>query len=119
MPTMGEQLITALAAGHHDEARGLLADDVWFRGLTPPGLRDAVGADRAMAILAEWFPLGLVDEVLALETGSIADRHRVGYRIRWRDAEGVSLQFEQQAFYDVGTGGITWISLVCSGDVPV
>lgn len=117
MPTLGEQLITALAAGPLDDAGDLLAEDIWFRGLTPPALRDGVGRDKVMAILAEWFPPGDVDKILSLESGAIGDRHRVGYRIRWRSPDGASLQFEQQAYYDVGPDGITWLSLVCSGDV--
>lgn len=118
MPTVGEQLITALSTGRHDVARGLMAEDVWFRGLTPPALRDAVGVEKVMAILAEWFPPGDVEEILALDSGRIGDRHRVGYRILWRTGDGDRLQFEQQAYYDTSDEGITWLSLVCSGDVP-
>lgn len=72
-----------------------------------------------MAILAEWFPPGDVEALDPIETGRIAQRPRVGYRVRWRTPDGELLEFEQQAYYDAGPDGITWMSLVCSGDHPV
>lgn len=117
--TMGERLIHALAGGDMEAASVLLSPAIHFRGLTPKALRDAAGRDDTMAILTEWFPPGDVEALTAIETGIIGKRRRVGYRVRWSTPQRELLEFEQHAYYDTAPDGITWISLVCSGDHPV
>lgn len=55
----------------------------------------------------------------ALDTEPIGSRRRIGYRVRWRSPEEGAQVFEQQAHYDVGDAGISWLHLVCSGDHAV
>jgi hypothetical protein len=115
---LGLEFITRLGAGDHASAAGLLAPDVHFQALTPPALREAATRDEAMEWFTKWFPAGDVEQVDQLETSVIGDRQRVGYRVRWHNADGERLMFEQQAYYEAGPEGITWIHLVCSGNRP-
>lgn len=58
-------------------------------------------------------------ESLSAAGPDLGARTRVGYRVRWRTPAREQLEFEQHAYYDVAPDGITWMSLVCSGDHPV
>lgn len=60
------------------------------------------------------------DEIEALEwleTGTFADRERVGYRFRVRNPDGRFL-VEQQAYLYARDGRIAWMRVMCSGFRP-
>ena len=59
-----------------------------------------------------------VEELVEVQTGSVADRERVGYLMRVRDADGPYV-FEQQAYYTEHDGHIDWMRVTCSGWRPV
>jgi hypothetical protein len=111
----GESLIRALIEQDHAGARALLAPAVQFRALLPGRLVEAAGAERALAILAPWFPPGSAIE--RLESDLMIDRPRVLYRVRWPDGDDRWI-FEQQAYYDVVDGKIVRFHALCSGDRP-
>jgi hypothetical protein len=113
--TPGAALILALVGHDLDAARDLLAPDIAFSALLPPRVVELGDRDAVLALLAGWFPPGAVDELQALESDTVVDRHRVGYRVRWHDPAGRRLVFEQQAYYDLGATGISWMHLVCTG----
>ncbi len=70
-------------------------------------------------ILERWIePDEQVEELISVETGTIGDRERVGYRYRLTNAKGTFL-VEQQAFLSERDGQIGWLRLVCSGSRPL
>ena len=111
----GAALIRALLDRDLDAARALLAPDIAFSALLPPRVVELDDRESVLELLAGWFPAGAVDELQALESDTVVDRHRVGYRVRWHDPDGRPLVFEQQAYYDLGAAGISWMHLVCTG----
>jgi hypothetical protein len=65
--------------------------------------------------LGQWFDDGdTIEGVDALEHDSFADRERVGYRFRVRNADGEHL-VEQQAYLSERDGQIGWLRIMCSG----
>jgi hypothetical protein len=56
--------------------------------------------------------------LISVETDTVADRERVGYRYRLRTPDGQFL-VEQQAFLGEREGRIGWLRLVCSGSRPL
>lgn len=117
---LGEQFAIALA---HKDARALKAlvtTDVDFRGMTPGDTWEPTGADELVdeVLLGAWFePTDRVTEVLSVETGRVGQRRRVGYRFAVTNADGDYL-VEQQAYFDVADGQISWLRIVCSGYQP-
>jgi SnoaL-like protein len=114
----GGRFIAALAGHDFNGAQALLADDIDFKGYTPSkAFFELKGARDVMALMHEWYDPPSAIEML--ETDRVVDRHRVSYRIRWRDPAGASFVFEQHAFYDLVDGRISQLQLVCSGDRPL
>lgn len=114
----GGRFIAALAGHDFDGAQALLAHDIDFKAYTPSkAFFERKGIRDVMALMHEWYDPPSAIEML--ETDRVADRHRVSYRIRWRDPAGASFVFEQHAFYDLTDGRISRLQLVCSGDRPV
>jgi hypothetical protein len=58
-----------------------------------------------------------VEELISVETDTVADRERVGYRYRLRTPDG-SFLVEQQAYIGEREGRIGWMRLVCTGSRP-
>jgi hypothetical protein len=90
-------------------------------GMTTPGrFWEARSHDDLVAVLfAKW--LEPSDEVVALlftSTGEVSTRQHVAYRLHLRNADGDSLM-EQQMYYDVVGGRISWARVMCSGFVRV
>jgi hypothetical protein len=118
--SLGSSFAAALALKDFDRLRELLHPEVDFRGLTPSRFWEADDAETAIgAVLRQWFEDS--DEIVALlevETGSFADRERVGYRFRVRNPEGL-FEVEQQCYLGERDGRIGWMRTVCSGFRPV
>lgn len=111
----GATLIRSLVENDLDAARDLLAPDIAFCALVPRRVIELDDRNAVLELLASWFPAGGVDQLEMLETGTVVDRHRIGYRVRWHNQAGEQLVFEQQGYYDVGDTGICWMHLVCTG----
>jgi hypothetical protein len=118
-PTIGERLIRAIVAGDTESACDLLAPDVHFKALTPAGVPSADDRDGVITTFTNWFSPLTIDEIVSVDDDAISGRHRVGYRIRWHDDDGSAFLTEQQAYYDVRDGQISWLHLICSGDRPI
>lgn len=118
--TIGTEFARAFADKDAGRLRDLLHPEIDFRGLTPSRNWEAGDAESVIAILlGTW--LEESDEVRALEsveTGTVADRQRVGYRIAVRNPEG-DFVFEQQVYVGERDGRIDWMRVVCSGFRPV
>jgi hypothetical protein len=113
--SLGEAFARAVAAKDHERVRGLLHPEVDFRGMTPGRTWEATGPGGVIDTLNVWFDdSDNIEELLALELDAFADRERVGYRFRVRNADGDHL-VEQQAYLTERGAQIGWLRIMCSG----
>ena len=118
--TLGKAFAEALATKDFDALRGLLHEQIDFRGLTPRRYWEASTPDEVIqGVLRQWFEdSDHIDELVHLETGSFADRQRVGYRFRGHNPDG-EFVVEQQAYLEERDGKIGWMRAICSGFRPL
>jgi hypothetical protein len=118
--TLGAAFARALAVKDAGRIRELIHPEIDFRGLTPSRFWEATDADTVLSILFEkWFED--TDEIRTLEqleSDTVVDRERVGYRFGVRNPDGEFL-VEQQAYVRERDGRIDWMRVVCSGFRPV
>ncbi len=113
--TLGEQFASALAAKDHETVRALLHPELDFRALTPNRVWEAAGPQDVTDVLGVWFDDGDdIESLESVESDHFADRERVGYRLRVRNADGAHL-VEQQAYLSEKDGRIGWLRIMCSG----
>jgi hypothetical protein len=118
---LGHRFVTALAAKDAAALLEMFDDEVDFRGLTPGRAWDASTGSALVndVILGKWFePTDIIERVETLETGLVGDRCRLGYRLLLTNPDG-RFVVEQQAFFDLMDGKITWLRVLCSGFRPV
>ena len=118
--SLGGSFAAALAAKDFDRIRGLLHQEIDFRGLTPRRNWVASDPDAVVgSILRRWFEdSDEIEELVEVETDAFADRERVAYRFRVRNPEGLFL-VEQQAYLSERDGQIGWMRILCSGFRPI
>jgi hypothetical protein len=118
--TPGTDFARAFASKDGDRMRQLLHPEIDFRALTPNRNWEASDPDAVVAILFEsWLEdTDLVESLDRVETDSVADRERVGYRLSVSSPDGRHL-VEQQAYVGTRDGRIDWMRVVCSGFRPV
>lgn len=95
----------------------LLHPEVDFRAMTPGRVWEANVASAVVddIILSKWFDTtDVIESIEGIETDTVADRSRVGYRFRVNNADGAFL-VEQQAYFDVEGDRISWVRILCSG----
>jgi hypothetical protein len=120
---MADSLAAALARGiaakDNTAVRGLLHPDIDFRGMTPGRVWEADGPEDVLVAIGSWFDdSDIIEGVEEIDTGSFADRQRVGYRLRVRNDDGLHL-VEQQAYLSERDGRIGWLRVMCSGFRPI
>jgi hypothetical protein len=87
--TVAEAFARAVAAKDHRRTRGLLHADLDFRAMTPSRVWEASDPEGVISALQQWFDdSDDIQELVALEVDSFADRERVGYRLRVRNPDG-------------------------------
>lgn len=120
MTTIAAGFALAIAAGDRGSLLGMLASDVEFRALTPARAWEIDSADEAVdTMLGTWFGGERhIDSVESVETDTIADIVRVGYRFRATTPAGPAL-VEQQAYLAFADDTVTAVRIVCSGYRPV
>jgi ketosteroid isomerase-like protein len=118
--SLGAAFADAVASKDYARMADLLHPEVDFRALTPNRFWQANDPDTVIEeILKAWIePDEHVEELISVETDTVSDRERVGYRYRLRTSDG-SFLAEQQAFLRERDGRIDWVRLVCSGSRPV
>lgn len=118
--SLGTEFARALAVKDFDRISDLVHSEIDFRALTPNRNWEAGSPDALVSgVLHHWFEED--DEIEALEqveTGTVGDRERVGYRFRVRNPDGLFV-VEQQAYLSGSDGRIEWMRVVCSGFRPV
>jgi hypothetical protein len=116
---VGADFARALAAKDRGRLRELLHPEIDFRGLTPKRDWEAGAPSEVLAVVfRNWFEDK--DEIVALErleSDTVADRERVGYRLSVRNPDG-EFVVEQQAYLSTRDGRIDWMRVVCSGFRP-
>ncbi|HVD56060.1 MAG TPA: hypothetical protein VNC17_04400, partial [Thermoleophilaceae bacterium] len=96
--SLGAAFAQAVTAKDYARIAELLHPEVDFRALTPNRLWEAGDPTAVEGILKRWIePDEHVEELISVETDTIADRERVGYRYRLGTPDGHFL-VEQQAF---------------------
>jgi hypothetical protein len=114
---LGKAFVQAIAARDEATLLELLAPDVDFRAMTPARFWECHRADDLVAdiLLGTWFEESEhVEAVESLETETIADTERVGYRLRVVNRDG-PFAVAQQAYYRESGGRITWLRVMCAG----
>ena len=88
--TLGADFARALAAKDSAAIRELIHPEIDFRGLTPNRVWEAKDRDELISILlGSWFEKDDEIEALeAVESDTVADRERVGYRFSVNNADG-------------------------------
>ena len=119
MATAGEQFAEALAGKDRERLIAVLDQRVDFRALTPRRNWEASSPDDVAEIaFGSWFEdTDHIDELVAVESGSMADREKVSYRIRGHNDDGPFV-VEQQAYLTAEDGRIAWMRVLCSGFRP-
>ncbi len=116
---LGRRFAEALGRKDFATITDLLDPMIDFRGLTPG--RAWEGSDQQAVvdgILRQWFEdSDQVEQVVSIDADSFADRARVAYRLRGRNADGPFI-VEQQAYYTERDGRINWMRVLCSGFRP-
>ncbi len=118
--TTGSRFASALAAKDRDAMRELLAPQVEFRALTPRKAWEADDPEAVVEIVfGTWFEdSDRIEALESVETGVVADREQLRYRVAVTNPEG-SFVVEQQGYLTTGEDGrIEWMRLVCSGYRP-
>jgi len=115
----GRKFAKALGHKDFDAILALLDATVDFRGLTPGRAWEASGHHEVVeGILRQWFEdADQLEEIISIQADSFADRQRVSYRFRGRNADGPFI-VEQQAYYTHNDGRINWMRVLCSGFRP-
>ena len=117
---VGTRYVKAIAAKDHSALLDLLDPAVDFRGLTPGRFWEATSAAEVVdeIILGKWFEdRDHIDGIEHVETDAVGGRHRIGYRYRVTNGDG-SFLVEQQAYFDVVDGRISWLRVMCAGFRP-
>ena len=117
---LGRAFVDALSRKDFAEMSTQVLDrEIDFRGLTPGRSWEASGSRAVIEdVLSQWFEESdHIDEVISVDTGSVADRQHLAYRLRGSNPDG-SFVVEQQAYFTERDGRIDWMRVLCSGFRP-
>ena len=117
---VGGAFADALLSKEWGHLESLLSGEIDFRGLTPGKQWEASTAKGLIdTVFTQWFgPTEDIYEITDIATDRIADRHRVVYRFRVRNAED-DYVCEQTAYFDEIDAKIVTLRILCSGFLPV
>jgi hypothetical protein len=117
--SVGRRFAEALGRKDFGSIGAQLNPAIDFRALTPGRQWEASDAAGVIDdVLRNWFgDTDMLEEILSVETDSLADRQRVAYRFRGRNPDGPFV-VEQQAYYTEKHGRIDWMRVLCSGFRP-
>jgi hypothetical protein len=113
------QLATAVARRDEPELLLLLDPVVEFRGMTADRFTEAHGQAAVLEVLlTDWLtPADQVTGIKSVDTDTVADLHRVGYRLYVVNPGG-SFVVEHLAYFRLRAGRIVWLQMMSSGLLP-
>jgi hypothetical protein len=114
---LGKAFVQAIADRDESALFEVLSPTVDFRALTPSKFWEASSATDVVhdVILGKWFEESeRVEAVESIETDTVVDTERVGYRLRVVNDDG-AFAVEQQAYYRESDGRIAWLRIMCAG----
>ena len=116
---LGRAYVDALGRKDFDEITTLVDPEIDFRGLTPGRTWEATSSSVVVNdILSQWFEdSDHIDEVVSVDTDSVADRQHIAYRFQVTNPDGTFV-VEQQAYFTERDGRIDWMRVLCSGFRP-
>ena len=115
---LADRLVAGIRAQDSSAISALFADDVQFRALTPPGLRERSSAEETGALIAVWYAHSVVLDHLDTWAAEIGDRLHISYRFSGVE-EGEPYVVQQHLFCVVRDDGrIERADLLCSGFRP-
>jgi hypothetical protein len=118
--TLGAEFARALAEKDSSRMLDLMHPEIDFRGMTPSRTWEANDPNEVISVLLTyWFEeTDEIESLDQLESDTVADRQRVGYRFRVSNPDG-RFVVEQQAYLSARDGQIDWMRVLCSGYRPV
>ena len=113
------QLATAVARRDEPELLLLLDPGVAFRGMTPDRFTEAHGQAAVLEVLlTDWLTAAdQVTGIKSVDTDTVADLHRVGYRLYVVNPDG-SFVVEHLAYFRLRADRIVWLQMMSSGLLP-
>jgi hypothetical protein len=118
---VGTRFVKALATKDAPALLDVLSPNVDFRAMTPGRFWEASTAKEVVddIVLRYWFePTDHIEALEGIEPGeSVGPRHRIGYRVRVKNADG-AFAVDQQAYFEVDNERISWLRVMCAGYVP-
>jgi hypothetical protein len=120
---LGRAFALSLSSKDFPAIERLLHPNITFRALTPGKARylwESHKPDLVVSeILKNWFEeTDHIESLLKLDLDRVGDQNRVAYKFSVTNSDG-KFEIEQQAYFSVTEGKISWMSLVCSGFRPV
>ncbi len=114
---LGRVFVQAIAARDEAALLDVLAPAVDFRAMTPVKFWQCASAEELVrdVVFGAWFePSERIEAVESIETATVVDTERVGYRFRVATDDG-AFAVEQQAYYRESEGRIVWLRVMCAG----
>jgi ketosteroid isomerase-like protein len=113
-----ERFVDAIANRDFEALDEILAPNVEFRALIPPGVREAKSPLEARGYIEGWFGDADEFEMVRSSIDTVGDRIHATYRLHVRE-DGERYVCEQHVFADLGRAGIEKLDVMCSGFCPL
>ena len=113
------RFLEALAGRDFASLSAAFSDDAVLRGLVPGRLREEHGREAIADRFRFWFGDTAEFRLVDSHVEEVADLVRIRWRVAGVDPELGPCVTEQTAYAELGSHGIAWMSLVCSGDRPL
>jgi hypothetical protein len=112
-----ERLVAAIASQDEAAIASCFSDDVQFRALVPPGVRERSGAAETARLISGWFEDSTELELVSRGTEDVGDRVHLWYRFAGVE-DGQAYVVEHHLMCIAGEGTIDRADLLCSGFRP-
>ena len=119
MSAVAHRLLAAIGRRDLEEISGCFAPAASVRILTPHQLREHSGPDEAASRFRAWFEAMEAFELLDSDVHQIADRVRIRWHTRGRDAQKGLQENEHTGYAEIGGDGlIVALNVSCAGFRP-
>ena len=116
--TAARELLASIAARDYGRIEACFAEDAELRALTPHELREEHGPAAIARRYREWLGSLVEFEVIDSDAVAIADRIRIRYHFRGRDAAKGWQENEHTTYAELVGGVIARLNLSCAGFRP-